>query len=217
MPSNPRITSFWVKVDAPREDEPEQASDAIATTRAASRANLRMGTCADYTPRAICDSADDVVFEPGRRVPSMPMRALGIDYGDRRIGLALSDATGLLASPWKRLANDGNAIAAARRLADEIRVLQADESGLGAVVIGLPRRLNGDAHGADGEGAGARARTGRADRDSDRAPGRTPDQSRGGRTAGATRARLAASRKDQVDAMAAALILQDYLDSRPRP
>ena len=29
------------------------------------------------------------------------VRVLGIDYGARRIGLALSDATGTLASPWR--------------------------------------------------------------------------------------------------------------------
>ena len=31
------------------------------------------------------------------------MRVLGIDYGARRIGLALSDATATLASPWRML------------------------------------------------------------------------------------------------------------------
>ena len=31
------------------------------------------------------------------------MRVLGIDYGARRLGLALSDATGTLASPWRVL------------------------------------------------------------------------------------------------------------------
>jgi RNase H-fold protein (predicted Holliday junction resolvase) len=36
------------------------------------------------------------------------MRFLGIDYGQRRIGLAISDATGLLARPWKTLARQGN-------------------------------------------------------------------------------------------------------------
>src|SRR3954469_3693783 len=72
------------------------------------------------------------------------VRALGIDYGERRIGLALSDATGMLASPWKKIANDANVGAAAKRLATEIRTLEAEADGLGAVVIGLPRRLNGE-------------------------------------------------------------------------
>src|SRR5437763_1006808 len=74
------------------------------------------------------------------------VRALGIDYGERRIGLALSDATGLLASPWKKLANDANVAAAARRLAEEVRALQRDEDGLAAIVVGLPRRLSGEAN-----------------------------------------------------------------------
>src|SRR3954447_10277834 len=72
------------------------------------------------------------------------VRALGIDYGERRIGLALSDATGLIASPWKTVSNDANVTRAAERLAAEIRVLQADDSGLGAIVLGLPRRLSGE-------------------------------------------------------------------------
>src|SRR4051794_2040906 len=74
------------------------------------------------------------------------VRALGIDYGERRIGLALSDATGLIASPWKTVSNDANVTRAAERLAAEIRVLQADDSGLAAIVLGLPRRLSGEAN-----------------------------------------------------------------------
>ena len=67
-----------------------------------------------------------------------------MDYGAKRIGLALSDATGLLASPWKRLDNDGNVGGAVKRIANEVRALQADDPGLDAIVIGLPRRLNGE-------------------------------------------------------------------------
>ena len=35
------------------------------------------------------------------------MRALGVDYGRKRVGLALSDASGMLARPWKTLAVAG--------------------------------------------------------------------------------------------------------------
>jgi len=146
----------------------------------------------------------------------MPMRALGIDYGDRRIGLALSDATGLLASPWKRLANDGNAIAAANRLAEEIRVLQADEPGLAAVVIGWPRRLNGEPTEQTAKvQALVRELGARID-----IPIVLQDERLTSHEAEellAQRERDWRRRKDQLDAMAAALILQDYLDSRPRP
>jgi putative holliday junction resolvase len=143
------------------------------------------------------------------------VRALGIDYGERRIGLALSDATGLLASPWKRLANDANVGAAAKRLAAEIRALQSQD-GLDAIVIGLPRRLNGE----------PTEQTARVRKLAEllaaevTAPISLQDErltSHEAETLLAARERDWRKRKDQLDAMAAALILQDFLDSRPRP
>ena len=146
------------------------------------------------------------------------MRALGVDYGERRIGLALSDATGLLASPWKRLANDGNLTAAARRIADEVRLLQEGdeaETGLSAIVIGLPRRLSGE----------PTDQTARVQKLAEllaaqvSVPISLQDErltSREAETLLAARERDWRKRKDQLDAMAAALILQDFLDSRPR-
>ena len=88
-------------------------------------------------------------MRPHSCVPEAPwyagaVRAMGIDYGERRIGLALSDATGLLASPWKRIDNDRNVGQAARRIAAEVRALQRDGEEVGTIVIGLPRRLNGE-------------------------------------------------------------------------
>ena len=143
------------------------------------------------------------------------MRALGIDYGERRIGLALSDATGLLAAPWKKIANDANLAAAAKRIAAEIRALQT-EDGLDAIVIGLPRRLNGEPTEQT-----ARVRklaellaaevTAPISLQDERLTSHEADQLLAGRE------RNWRKRKDQLDAMAAALILQDFLDSRPRP
>lgn len=144
------------------------------------------------------------------------MRVLGIDYGERRIGLALSDATGLLASPWKKVPNDANLGAAARRIADEVRALQADESGLDAIVIGLPRRLNGEANDQTArvhqfvQLLSAEVAVPIALQDE-----RLTSHEADGLLA--RRERDWRRRKDQVDAMAAALILQDYLDHRPRP
>jgi putative holliday junction resolvase len=66
-------------------------------------------------------------------------RALGIDLGERRIGLALSDATRTLASPHsvvqrsKAHAHDHAAI---------LRVVADDE--VDTIVVGLPLSLNGD-------------------------------------------------------------------------
>jgi putative Holliday junction resolvase len=144
------------------------------------------------------------------------VRVLGIDYGERRIGLALSDATGLLASPWKKIANDANLGAAARRLAEEVRALEADEGGLGAIVIGLPRRLNGEPTDQTArvqklaQLLGAEVRVPIALQD-ERLTSHEADALL------AERERDWRRRKDQLDAMAAALILQDFLDHQPRP
>jgi putative Holliday junction resolvase len=144
------------------------------------------------------------------------VRALGIDYGERRIGLALSDATGLLASPWKQLSNDANVGAAARRLAAEVRALQAEEDGLDAVVIGLPRRLNGSPN----------DQTGRVRKLAELLSAEivTPITLQDERLTSHEADELLArrehdwrKRKKQVDAMAAAVILQEFLDHIPRP
>ncbi len=144
------------------------------------------------------------------------VRALGIDYGERRIGLALSDATGLLASPWKQVPNDANVGAAARRLADEVKQLQAQDDGLAAVVIGLPRRLNGEAN----------EQTGRVETFARLLAGEIPlpvtlqDERLTSHEADellAQREHDWRKRKTQVDAMAAAVILQEFLDHIPRP
>ncbi len=144
------------------------------------------------------------------------MRALGIDYGERRIGLALSDATGLLASPWKQMPNDANAVAAALRLADEVKRLQAEDDGLAAVVIGLPRRLNGEAN----EQTGRVQAFARLLAQETAVPITLQDERLTSHEADEILAQRESDwrkRKTQVDAMAAALILQDFLDRSPRP
>ena len=141
------------------------------------------------------------------------MRALGIDYGERRIGLALSDPTGLLASPWKKIANDANVGAAAQRLALEVDALIAEPDGLEAIVIGLPRRLNGD----DTDQTGRVRRLGRLLAGQTSLPITFQDERLTSHEADARlaeRERDWRKRKAQVDAMAAAIILQDFLDGR---
>jgi putative Holliday junction resolvase len=64
-------------------------------------------------------------------------RILAVDWGRRRIGLALSDPTGVLASGLPTLEIHGEAEAVAR-VADTIREVGAD-----AVVVGLPLLLSG--------------------------------------------------------------------------
>lgn len=64
-------------------------------------------------------------------------RALGIDFGERRIGLALSDADGRLALPWKVLErrSDAEAVAAIARIVGEEEISR--------LVVGEPRRIGG--------------------------------------------------------------------------
>jgi putative holliday junction resolvase len=63
------------------------------------------------------------------------MRYLGIDYGSKRVGLALSDEAGTMGFPHTILENTP-------RLIDELCVLIAKEN-VGAVVIGESRTLGG--------------------------------------------------------------------------
>lgn len=62
------------------------------------------------------------------------MRALGIDFGERRIGLALSDPEGRFALPYRVLerSSDHDAIAAIAAI--------AAEEGVTRLVVGEPRR-----------------------------------------------------------------------------
>jgi putative Holliday junction resolvase len=74
------------------------------------------------------------------------VRYLGVDYGRRRIGLALSDDTGTLASPWETLAAGANPAQSAQIVAARLTKLASglDETLVQSIVVGLPRRLNGD-------------------------------------------------------------------------
>ena len=144
------------------------------------------------------------------------MRTLGIDYGHRRIGLALSDATGLLARPWKTIAREGAAVQVAATLAREIAALVSEDDGLSTVVIGWPRRLNGD---PNDQTTAVGAIVDRL-RSLVSVPVMTQDERLSSREA---ESRLAQREKDwrkrkpMIDAAAAAVILQDYLDGQARP
>jgi len=66
-------------------------------------------------------------------------RVLGVDLGERRIGLALTDPSRVLASPHATLER-----AAARDVDHRAIVAAATEAGATCIVIGLPRSLSGD-------------------------------------------------------------------------
>ncbi len=65
-------------------------------------------------------------------------RVLGLDYGSRRIGMAVSDPLGLTVQPLPPIPREGDRkdIAVLARLAAEM--------GVTSVVLGLPLLLNGD-------------------------------------------------------------------------
>jgi putative Holliday junction resolvase len=60
------------------------------------------------------------------------MRILGVDFGNKRIGLAISDETGTVALPVGYVTGGVNEV-----------VRAATERGAGKIVVGVPRRLDG--------------------------------------------------------------------------
>ena len=143
------------------------------------------------------------------------VRVLGIDFGGKRIGLALSDATGTLASPWKAI-EGGAPLAAAGRVKQIVAELAALDDGLEAIVVGLPRRLDGSDNDQTPLVRAFAAELARASS----LPVILQDERL---TSHEADSRLALherdwrKRKAKLDATAAAIILQDYLDQRTMP
>jgi putative holliday junction resolvase len=143
------------------------------------------------------------------------VRALGIDYGARRIGLALSDASGTLASPWRVLERPPSEPDTLGLICGEVARLRAEDDGLAAIVVGWPRRLDGSPNEQTPRvEAFARALEAAAG-----IPVVLQDERLSSVEA---ESRLAARerdwrvRKQRLDAAAAAVVLQDYLDAKPR-
>ena len=140
---------------------------------------------------------------------------LGIDYGTRRIGLALSDASATLASPWRLLQRPPSERETVRMIVSEIDALASSDDGLEAVVVGWPRRLDGS---ATAETAAVEAFA-QSLRERLRVPVVLQDERLSSTEAESRLARREKDwrkRKQRLDAAAAAVILQDYLDARPR-
>ena len=64
-------------------------------------------------------------------------RLLAIDYGDRRVGLALSDPLKMIASPYRTIINKNNTI-----LIEEIESIIAAKD-IELIIIGLPLGMTG--------------------------------------------------------------------------
>jgi putative Holliday junction resolvase len=134
---------------------------------------------------------------------------LGLDVGERWIGVAVSDPLGILASPLTRVERTDDE-AAVKAIADLVRKHEAK-----AVVAGLPYSLDGKV----GQQAVQVQDFLRRLSESLRVPVQTWDErlstvvvQRGMIESGMRKG----SRKEKVDAAAAALILQGYLDKSRR-
>jgi putative Holliday junction resolvase len=136
-----------------------------------------------------------------------------LDVGERRIGLAISDASQTLARPVGVVAVASLGAAAVTAVIAEIaRQMEADEV-IGGVVVGLPRRLDGSPNAftprVETFAATLHATTGY--------PVHLQDErltSREAESRLARREKNWRARKARLDAAAAAIILQDYLDLR---
>ena len=135
------------------------------------------------------------------------MRLLALDVGDRRIGVAMSDPDGILASPLttlEREANDGS-------LNEILRL--AEENDVGGIVVGIPYLMSGrvgpQARITMDYAASLARRTDlpihRVDERLSSVQAERMIRETGGRPS---------EDKGKIDAVAAAVILQAYLESR---
>lgn len=135
------------------------------------------------------------------------MRVVAFDVGTRRTGVAVSDPSGTLARPLTVLTGDTLAAAV-----DLVAELCASADGLGTIVVGLPRRLDGSAN----EQTASVERFAAALESATGLPVVRQDERL---TSVDAEARLAERQKDwrkrkaRLDAAAAAVILQEYLDT----
>ena len=135
-------------------------------------------------------------------------RALGVDLGARRVGLALSDPGRIISSPLETLTMDSES-ALLNRLISLCR-----EKEVTTVVIGLP--LSAD--GSEGPGCARARRIARKMAEAG-IPAELVDESWSSRDAEQVLREMGKSRrtaKEKVDAIAASLILRDYLEGASR-
>jgi putative Holliday junction resolvase len=131
---------------------------------------------------------------------------MGLDYGTRRIGVALSDPLEITAQPH------GVLDARSRDLGEQLRVL-VEENDVALVVVGLPLNLKGE----ETASAEAARQLAKLVEEETGLPVRLVDERFTTKTAEA--ALIAGDvrrsrRKELVDQVAAAVMLQSFLDGR---
>jgi putative holliday junction resolvase len=138
----------------------------------------------------------------------MPGRLLGVDLGSRRVGLALSDPLGIISSPLSTIP-----MVSESALAKKLVTLCHDHQVI-AVVIGLPVSADGS------EGAGcARSRRIAALLEAAGLSVHLQDESWSSRDAEQSLRETGGTRrtsKEKIDAIAASLILREYLEGASR-
>lgn len=136
------------------------------------------------------------------------MRPLGLDLGTKRIGVAVADGAGTLATPYDTVLRSGDRARDHRRIAELAREVEADQ-----LVVGLPLSLDGSV------GPAAKAALKEVDLLA-RATGLPVDTWDERLTTVTAHHDLQAAgldskqRRDVVDKVAAAIMLQAWLDHR---
>lgn len=139
------------------------------------------------------------------------MRAVGIDLGERRIGVAVSDPSGTVATAREVLQRSGDPAQDHRRIAEIVEEVEAE-----ILVIGLPLSLSGEM----GPAAKAVATEVEAIAATVKVPVETQDERLSTVSAERSLSNLALkapARRQVVDMVAAAVILQSWLDRRQHP
>lgn len=141
------------------------------------------------------------------------MRALAIDFGERRIGLAVSDPSGTLARPLRTVPGHRNLEIAAATVLQALAEFERTDDRVDTIVVGLPKRLDGSPNEQTPRASGfadvLARRCGR--------PVVLQDERLSSHEADrllAVRERDWRVRKSRLDAAAAAVILQEFLDTR---
>ncbi|HVE94713.1 MAG TPA: Holliday junction resolvase RuvX [Acidimicrobiales bacterium] len=138
------------------------------------------------------------------------MRVLGLDLGERRIGVAVSDTTGTIASPHDVIRRRGD------RLAEHVEIAAAvSDVGAVLIVVGLPRSMSGR------DGPAAKSVRAEVAELGARVPVPVELWDERLSTVTANRALIEGgvrrrARRDSVDKVAAAVILQSWLDAQPK-
>jgi len=137
-------------------------------------------------------------------ISELPGRVMALDVGDRRVGVAVSDPTGTLATPHTVIQRRSKAedFATVARLAAELDVE--------LVVVGLPLTLDGEI----GPQARRVTRYTQALAETIDVPVEFHDERYSTVTADELLMESSRKRRVPIDAAAAAVILQDYLESQ---